>query len=140
MYNNSIAGKGECDNDYYKNKKVKAYQLESRILKPLKMTAGVINNYTHPEEVEEVKKISNKMLKLMYKGIALELFEDADEKEVTLEEFCLATAKYVDCAVQIEKNPIERSLFELVCLTNSKKVFDEIFGEEGNGWLKKECE
>lgn len=80
------------------------------------------------------------MLKLMYKGIALELFEDADEKEVTLEEFCLATAKYVDCAVQIEKNPIERSLFELVCLTNSKKVFDEIFGEEGNGWLKKECE
>ena len=34
------------DNDYYKNKKVKAYQLESRILKPLKMTAGVINNYT----------------------------------------------------------------------------------------------
>lgn len=95
---------------------------------------------TRPEEVEEVKKISNKMLKLMYKGIALELFEDADEKEVTLEEFCLATAKYVDCAVQIEKNPIERSLFELVCLTNSKKVFDEIFGEEGNGWLKKECE
>ena len=42
---------------------------------------------TRPEEVEEVKKISNKMLKLMYKGIALELFEDADEKEVTLEEF-----------------------------------------------------
>lgn len=95
---------------------------------------------TRPEEVKEVKKISNKMLKLLYKGMALELFEDADEKEVAPEEFCLTTAKYVDCAVQIEKNPVERSLYELVCLTNSKKVFDEIFGEKGNEWLKKECE
>lgn len=34
------------ENDYYKNKKVKTYQLESRILKPLNMTSGVINNYT----------------------------------------------------------------------------------------------
>ena len=95
---------------------------------------------TRPEEVEEVKKMSNKMFKLLYKGMALELFEDADEKEVTLEEFCLTVAKYVECAVQIERNPVERSLYELVCIDNTKKVFDEIFGEDGNEWLKKECE
>ena len=94
----------------------------------------------HPEETKQVQKTVNKMFQLYYKGMALELFEDSDEKEITIEEFARAASKYAGIVKQIEKNPIERELYDLVLISNSKKVFDEIFGEEGNEWLKKECE
>ena len=56
------------DNDYYKNKKVKAYQLESRILKPLKMTAGVINNYTqfHRKDSDYKENLKNLAYDMLY--------------------------------------------------------------------------
>lgn len=109
-----------------------------------KEAAEKINGFNldirHPEETKQVQKTVNKMFQLYYKGIALELFEDSDKKEITLEKFARAVSKYAGVVKQIEKSPIERELYELVLITNSKKVFDEIFGEEGNEWLKKWCE
>ena len=62
------------------------------------------------------------------------------KKEAAEKIFARAASKYAGVVKQIEKSPIERELYELVLITNSKKVFDEIFGEEGNEWLKKGCE
>lgn len=120
-------------------------EITDKVIAETKKEAGEkINGFNldieHPEETKQVQKTVNKMFQLYYKGIALELFEDSDEKEITLEEFARAASKYAGIVKQIEKSPIERELYEIVLITNSKKVFDEIFGEEGNEWLKKECE
>lgn len=120
-------------------------EITDKVIAETKKEAGEkINGFNldieHPEETKQVQKTVNKMFQLYYKGIALELFEDSDEKEITLEEFARAASKYAGIVKQIEKSPIERELYEIVLITNSKKVFDEIFGEEGNEWLKKEYE
>ena len=85
------------------------------------------------ETGKQVKKDVYKVLHLLYKGVSVDIFEDK-------EKYALTVASNANIAASVEKNPIERGAYILLCVDNSKRVFDEIFGEKGNEWLKKECE
>lgn len=95
---------------------------------------------TTTETGKQVKKDVYKVLHLLYKGVSVDIFEDKEKAEVTEEKYALTVASNANIAASVEKNPIERGAYILLCVDNSKRVFDEIFGEKGNEWLKKECE
>lgn len=64
----------------------------------------------------------------------------AETAEVTEEKYASMVANNTKIAVKAVKNPFEKEVYVLLCVDNTKRVFDVIFGEKGNEWLKKECE
>lgn len=92
------------------------------------------------ETGKQLKKDVYKVLQLLYKGISLDIFEDKEKAEVTEEKYASMVANNTKIAVKAVKNPFEKEVYVLLCVDNTKRVFDVIFGEKGNEWLKKECE